>query len=401
MRRSIFTLLLLSVVYTTVWAQDKDALPAISFKKGIGITSPDSSFTLNFRFRMQNRAVYNTVSEEDFSAADVEARVRRLRLRMDGYIFDPKLSYLIQLSFSRGDMDWAVRQNSAVNESPNLVRDAAVFYRPNKIFTVIFGQTKLPGNRQRVISSGDQQFMDRSIVNAAFNIDRDFGLQVHSFSHIGKFHYIAKAALTTGDGRNTTVTNSGLSYTGRIELLPLGLFTNNGDYFEGDLAREQTVKISIAGGINYNEKARRTGGQIGQDLYALRNISTYLLDGLLKYRGFSIYFEHINRGVSNPLTSNATGDIRYVLPGYGNLVQSAYLLKNNVEFAARFAQVKPGKEVGHLQAAEDVYTTGITKYLRAHKLKIQGNVSLHNLGSTPKSNERTFWSIGTQIELGI
>ncbi len=32
------------------------ALPYYSFKRGIGITTPDSLFQLNIRFRMQNRA---------------------------------------------------------------------------------------------------------------------------------------------------------------------------------------------------------------------------------------------------------------------------------------------------------------------------------------------------------
>jgi hypothetical protein len=39
-----------------------------------------------------------------------------------------------------------------------------------------FGQTKLPGNNQRVVSSGSLEFTDRTINNSRFNIDRDFGL---------------------------------------------------------------------------------------------------------------------------------------------------------------------------------------------------------------------------------
>jgi hypothetical protein len=35
-----------------------DALPYYSFGKGVGITSPDSLFQLNIRFRMQNRVTF-------------------------------------------------------------------------------------------------------------------------------------------------------------------------------------------------------------------------------------------------------------------------------------------------------------------------------------------------------
>jgi phosphate-selective porin OprO and OprP len=151
---------------------------SFNFKRGIEVVAPDSLFSLNFRFRVQSRALYFTESFDDFSMAETEARIRRLRLRLEGFMYSPKLTYLVQLSFARGDMDWNVRDNSAVNNSPNVVRDAVAFYRPDRHWTFIFGQTKLPGNRQRVVSSGDLQFLDRSIVNSTFNIDRDFGFQI-------------------------------------------------------------------------------------------------------------------------------------------------------------------------------------------------------------------------------
>src|ERR1700741_2916573 len=80
--------------------------PYYTFSKGLGIVAPDSSFLLNIRFRIQNRAAFTTQDGDDFSISQVEARVRRLRLRFDGFIYNPKLTYLIQLSFSRGDMDY-------------------------------------------------------------------------------------------------------------------------------------------------------------------------------------------------------------------------------------------------------------------------------------------------------
>ena len=100
---------------------------------------------------MQNRAAFVTEDGDDFSINEFEARIRRLRLRFDGFLYTPKLTYLIQLSFSRGDLDY---------ESlgfPNIVRDAYIQYAVSKSFSVGFGQTKLPGNRQRVTSSGDLQ----------------------------------------------------------------------------------------------------------------------------------------------------------------------------------------------------------------------------------------------------
>jgi phosphate-selective porin OprO/OprP len=259
-------LLLTAVLFSSlIVAQEKaDTLklnhtptPAsFSFSNGIGMVAPDSLFSINFRFRTQLRSAYTTISENDFSASEIEARVRRLRLRMEGFVVNPKLNYYIQLSFSRGDMDWTDNDNSAINSSPNIVRDAVFIYKPNQKLSIVFGQTKLPGNRQRVVSSGELQFADRSIVNSVFTIDRDFGLQFAYLNNVSKLHYALKGAISSGEGRNSNVSDGGLAYTGRAELLPFGKFTNKGDYFEGDIEREQKPKVSIAAGYHYNEEQK-------------------------------------------------------------------------------------------------------------------------------------------------
>ena len=74
------------------------ALPYYSYGKGLGVTSPDSIFQLNIRFRMQNRVTYINEENEDNR---YEAQIRRLRLRFDGYVGDPKFLYVIFLISSK------------------------------------------------------------------------------------------------------------------------------------------------------------------------------------------------------------------------------------------------------------------------------------------------------------
>jgi hypothetical protein len=404
MKRSALTGLFFGILlgYNAVFAQQSQPQgPTISFKRGIAIVAPDSIFSVAIRFRVQNRAIYSTISGNDLSASDIEARVRRLRLRFDGFIYNPKLTYQLQLSFSRGDMDFSARENSAINVSPNVVRDAAISYKPDNHFTFVFGQTKLPGNRQRVISSGEQQFLERSIVNAAFTVDRDFGLHAYYQNRLGSFVYVFKTAISTGEGRNVQATNGGLAYTGRIELLPLGEFTNRGDYFEGDLEREKTPKLSLAGGLSYNEDAKRTGGQLGRDLYAGRDITTYIFDGVFKYNGLAVYGEYLIRDTKgSPITENADGK-RYVLTGRGGVVQTSYMFPNFYEIAGRYARVTPVGEVRALENQEDTFTLGVTKYLRRHQLKVQSNLSYHTFNRLPTQRRTERWSLGFQIELGL
>ena len=149
-----------------------------------------------------------TESGTNLDIATVEARVRRLRLRFDGFIYTPRLTYLIQLAFTRADMDYDD------TGFPNIIRDAMIIYAVTDHFSVGVGQTKLPGNRQRVNSSGDLQFADRSIVNSTFNIDRDFGVQLYYNNNLQGLHYVLRGAISSGEGRNIVSSDRGLAYTG-------------------------------------------------------------------------------------------------------------------------------------------------------------------------------------------
>jgi hypothetical protein len=409
MIRIALTTIAFVIVFSTEMLAQKAPEVHTFFKrgKGVGLVTADSSFSLNFQFRMQNRATFVSPSDQVAEPESFEFRVRRLRMKFEGFVYDPRITYYIQLSFSRGDMDWRGPDDAAVNSSPNVVRDAMIFYNPTKHLRLGFGQTKLPGNRQRVISSGDQQFADRSIVNATFNIDRDFGF----FAHYTQNYFILRGALTSGEGRNSVNSNKGLAYTGRVEFLPLGKFTGSNDYIEGDLEREPVPKISIAGTYSLNDLALRQAGQLGNDLYAARTIRNFEVDVLIKYNGWAWYNEYMKRENSDPITVSVTDPARtrFIYVGQGYLSQLSYLFKNNVELAGRYTTTIPDKSLydnlqfptlNELQLKQ--VELGITKYLVGHRLKIQGNVLYgERMDLNSKTFASGFWSGIFQVEIGI
>lgn len=371
--------------------------------------SPDSLFLLNIRFRMQNRVGIETKSVSDWDPEDIEGRVRRLRLRFDGYVYNPKLTYVLQLSFSRGDIDY---EDSGF---PNIIRDAMVIYNFNKHFALGIGQTKLPGNRQRVNSSGDLQLPDRSIVNSEFNIDRDFGVQLYYRNAIQGFNYVIRGAVSSGDGRNfnnagTSSTTSsdiavnGLCYTGRVELLPFGEFTNNGDYFEGDLSREPEPKLSIGGGFSNNENAKRSGGQLGKYLYEARDIETTMFDLLYKHNGWAFAGEFLRRYARDPVTQNPDNpaEEQHVYAGHGQNYQASYLFRSNYEIVTRYSAVRPDHDIQVLEPKLEQYTLGGTKYLRGHRVKLQTEFTYAKdtwlQGPEP---DHDYFIIRFQVEVGI
>lgn len=393
----------------TVFAQkentvdpDKDlrmsVLPYYNFGKGLGLTSPDSIFQLNIRFRMQNRATY--FHEEDVEEDRISAEIRRLRLRFDGYVGSPKFMYAIQLSFAPGDTGGVIEEG----ENMQIIRDAVIFYQPSDSWTFSFGQTKLPGNRQRMNSSGALQFTDRSINNADFTIDRDFGFQAHNLNEFkDKFSYNLKAAITTGEGRNDTQnSDTGLAYTGKVELFPLGPFKNNGSFFEGDIARETKPKLMLSAAYSYNNKATKTQGQLGNNLFGKRDLKSVFLDAMLKYNGWAFQSAYMSRAANDPITVNPTdvNDIAFVYVGSGMDYQLSYLFPNNFELLGRYSYQTMHKDIEALAPDRNQYSFGVTKYIWEHAFKMQAEVTFDEF-SYLNGNTANNWYVRFQIEMGI
>lgn len=375
---------------------ESDEKATIENFRGLQYATKDSSFYINFRFRMQNRLGFYSVSGNNLGIDRVDAMVRRLRWRIDGFILSPRLAYSIQLSFSRPDTDF---ENTGF---ANIVRDAVIFYHVHPKFYLAFGQNKLPGNRQRVNSSGQLQFADRSIVNSTFTPDRDFGLKMYYEENVGDIGINLKGAVSLGEGRSFISSDNGLAYTIRAEVLPLGQFNNGGDYSESDLEREQTPKISIGAGYHYNHKAKKTGGQLGKVLYESRNFETYFADLIFKYKGFAYYAEYMQRNSENPLTFNDDNDVRYIYTGFGFNQQFSYLFKKNYELAFRYSHISPGNNISQLENRQDVLEIGATKFIVNHRVKVQWSV-FYNVrdGYFAPENNLNRWGTLFQIELGI
>ena len=194
-----------------------------TFGSGINVVGVDSSFHLKFGLRVQTlyEGFYNI---ENGNYTD-NLQIRRFRLKFDGFALSPRFVYKIELGQSNRDV---VGDSQLSGSAAKILLDAVMKFNAHNNIWIWFGQTKLPGNRERVISSQNQEFVDRSLVNTWFNLDRDLGLQVHNEHAIGKGVFRERASISMGEGRNVTAPNiGGYDYTLRLEYLPLGKFTLN------------------------------------------------------------------------------------------------------------------------------------------------------------------------------
>ncbi|MDG2503398.1 MAG: porin [Flavobacteriaceae bacterium] len=380
--------LILSVIFTSfLKAQD---VSDTKFGKGmINFIAKDSSFSVKFAPRIQSRYQGQwDYDGEEYDEANLNFIVRRARLKFGGFAFTPKLKYKMELGLSNRDISGASIYN---RNTPRYILDAVIMWNFHENFELWAGQTKLPGNIERVVSSANLQLIDRSLLNSKFNIDRDMGVQLrHKIKWGGNFITREKLSISQGEGRNITVGNlGGLQYTSRLELLPFGEFSSKGDYSQGDLKREKSIKAMFGFTYDINNNAVKNRSNMGSYMTQSNgglfetDITTVFIDGVIKYNGFALTGEYASRNADTIEALEADGRTKTgAVVGAGSAInfQGSYLLKNNVEMTLRYTNVD-FKEVTRLSDLQQI-TYGISKYVVGHSLKIQADLTFSQSDAT-------------------
>jgi hypothetical protein len=373
MIRFLLSIVILVSACSTLFSSDKSMHVWGSFGEGINFQPKDSSFSMKMRVRFQTQANGQFNPEPDPRNLRTAAFIRRMRLRFEGFALTPSLQYKVQLNGSNDDME---STRTPELDNPGILRDAVLQWTFLPGTTVWFGQAKLPGNRERVVSSANQEFVDRSTLNRLFTIDRDIGIQLHHQWNFMGMIIREQGALSTGEGRNRrTASNGGICATIRGELLPFGLFEQRGDYVQADLVREKTPKVSLGYTYSFNNDAARTGGQLGEYLYAPSDIETIFADILFKYQGFSFSTEYSQRSSPNPISSKAGSKDLFIYDGHGTNSHLTYMITNDLQLGLRYTSITPSEKIERLTGPRTDIAFGISKYFSGHDLKIQTDVN--------------------------
>lgn len=346
------------------------------FGKGITLRSDDGDFSLTIRGRIQARAQLLHTPEDDDSEEDTDIGflIRRMRLVFLGHLGSPSLQFYIQLGFAPGDLE----------NPPNPIRDAVITWLPTPAFGLRVGQTKVPFNRERVISSSALQLVDRSIVNAELNLDRDVGLQIfHNdvFGLGGRLGF--QAGVFGGDGRNRLNEDAGLLYVARVQVQPTGRFDDA--YSEADLLRTDTPRLSFGAGFAYNQDTHRRRGTHGAffQLDEGFDVLHAEVDLAFKWAGFSLLAEllwrrAIDDDVNVGIVDGETIEERFG-SALGVMVQAGYLFHGGWEVAARFADIRPTHDASG-QPEQRELLAGLGWYILDHNLKLQSDYGVQFAG---------------------
>lgn len=333
--------------------------PVIKAEPGSGfdVSTEDGRFKMNVSARLQFRYTYEGLEDPALVDDHLSSfRLRRARLKVGGHGFQPWFKYYFEYDFpSTTLLDWRV----------SLERW--------KWLSLRFGQWKIEYNRERVDSSGSQLLVDRSIVNAAFTLDRQIGVELY-----GKLFEATPAFLVyhlgtfTGTGINETENDDRHHlYLGRLQWNFLG---RDVPFFQGDpgYTEAPTAAIAVAAATNRTNRVRfpqsRNLGEAGQF-----RVDQLGQDFVLRYRGFSLQQEFHTKVVRDLVNEEVTRS----QGGYVQLGVSPHTLIRVVpaplELAARYAVVDPNLATeGDFQRE---ITVGANWYFSKHKNKLTADVT--------------------------
>ena len=324
------------------------------YDKGFLIQSEDKRFLLKPGIQTQFRYVANYYDTDDNNHED-GFEVRRLRLRFDGNVFSPDLTYSFQWDTNRS--------GGAVT-----LLDAWLQYRFAPSLAVRFGQFKESVFHERDVSGFSQLAVERSLADAILggaNTDRVQGV---SLIYGGGKDDAIRAEVAYHDGANSRNTdfrdaNADFGVGGRFEYKAFGDWA---DY------RDLTAKAGKANLLVFGVGADFTQAFDADVLRSTADVQFEAADKLVVYAAAHANYSDLN-DPDDETADDSTDD-------YGALVQAGYLLTDKLELFGRYDIVQLDQPA---EGGDDTFsevTAGVNYYLGdkgsyLHKAKISLDVT--------------------------
>jgi phosphate-selective porin len=325
-------------------------------------------YTDPYRSDPRQLSAFNGDDQSNFEA-------RRLRMKIGGYGFQPWIRYYFEVDLQPSrDVD-----DSSSDASARVI-DWRIDLAKWDWAGLRVGQWKVDLNRERVDSSGRQQFVERSIANRVFTIDRQVGIQLrgHLFQDTpADMRYYA--GVFNGEGRGVNNTDDNLMYMGRLQWNFLGrdLAWRQTDV---EYTERPTGSLAIAGATHTGSCTRWSSSGCGNldgferpaaaapDLYEINQV---VQEFAFKYQGFSAQQEHHRKRIRNTVTG-ARSELT------GGYVQAGYFFHNlfpafpaPLELAARYAYVDEPNAVNlGLENEREEFTLGANWFFSGHNSKL-------------------------------
>jgi phosphate-selective porin len=345
-------------------SSDKDSLKAtIRYgDKGFEFRTGNNNYLMQIQWRLQTRIAYpfdsDPVTFEDFEKDQIIVGINRARMKVGGHAFSPRLQYYLEYEL------WA-----------GVLLDYRLMYEVSPSLNIKIGQWKTHYTRERVISSGKQQTLDRSILNYAFTLDRQQGISFYGRldgDGMLDFNYWFSTLTGTGRGSNDN-DDTHLLYMGRWQWNPLGTPVP----FTGSDLRDNNpfiLSVALAAATNrspYTRFSTSGGGQLPgfeEGIDGQYRVNQWLFETSGMVGGFSWQQEFHWKEIRDKVNLNNTILI-------GNLLQLGYFpsriiepFPKKMELFARYAFYDPDRDISNNYREE--ITIGANWFFREHRNKL-------------------------------
>ncbi|MGZ8137064.1 MAG: porin [Methylococcaceae bacterium] len=376
-------------------SKSQSSLPAnVSYgKNGFEFRTDNDKFSLAIQNRIQVRYA-NPFDSDPRSLSDLDREqssfmIRRARTKLKGHAYWPWLKYYMQY-------DWSQPVLRDLNLTADKFQWAKLWVGRGKVFY----------NDERVTSSGNQQFVNRSIINDIFTVDRQQGVQVYGNLFPGSWHDVSYyAGVYSGMGvgeRNNDDDN--MMYSGRLQWNALG---GEMPFSQSDIEFHEKPALNFAFAAATNQSKCTafetdkdscralpgfTVGQSGQ-----YRVNQMMEEARFKWRGLSIQNEIHWKDVTDTFKNQSDPGRETNL--MGGLIQAGYfphyimaIVPKNLEFAGRYAWVDPNIDIDDDMQQE---LSGVmTYFFNGHSNKVNFQVS-HLIVDDPVQGisqaEQRFW----------
>jgi len=314
------------------------------YNKGFFFHTPQ--FELKISTRTQFRYTYSFFDDASASEDRGEFTLPRTRLRLDGYAYYPWLKYKVQYDFTGQTY---TTTGTATRRGPDL-RDLYFDLTKNPWTCVRLGQFKAPFGIQELTSSGEQEFVDRSIASEVFAPSRQQGAMLWGTSFEKKWGY--EVGVFNGNSRNQP-RNDNDKYLWAVRIH----FDPNGEYKLSESAVDNPEQVNWTIGVAFQNNRTDAAGELDQ------NSGEFFFG--LKFRRLFILLDQYARTLDQTAPAPR-------IDQSGSLVQVGFfLVPAKIELALRYSEVDEDRDVPDDKEKEA--RIGFGYYFSKHELKFQSD----------------------------
>lgn len=333
-------------------------------KKGLEFETADGSTFLWLGFRLQGR--YDSLPGQIKSTGDLimpdngEWSLNRGRVKGGGHLFRRAFEIYSEYDFTSNTwLDYRATWNFG---------DSA---------WVRVGQWKSDFNRERIDSSGKQQFVDRSLANYWFTIDRQLGVGAGGRLGRGKaWDSSIWLEYLTGRGLGSTFRSDSGLWMLRWQWNPQGEPIGFG---QSDLERREdpvtaVTLATVYGDTHYTRFSSKGGGQLPGYGYGDYRLFQLMFETAAKWRGMSWQQELHWKEIEN----RRGGGRRHIVGGYAQLgafpSECWSWFPEPMEVVARITHVDPDTSISSDGQWE--WMVGTNWYFNGHRNKLSADLAL-------------------------